>query len=61
VNLRVIEKEDLQLFAEWANNPEVLGESFPLLQRSRTEIEKALENNPFEPKIFIMISVFPKS
>jgi RimJ/RimL family protein N-acetyltransferase len=54
VNLRVMEKEDLPLFAEWANNPEVLGEYFPLLQRSRTEMEKALENNPFEPKIFII-------
>jgi len=35
VNLRIMEKEDLPLFAEWANKPEVFGEYNPLYQMSR--------------------------
>jgi RimJ/RimL family protein N-acetyltransferase len=56
VNLRVMEKEDLQLFAEWSNDPEFLGEfwDFSPQQRSKTEIEKTLENNPFEYKHFMI-------
>ena len=53
VNLRVMEKEDLPLLAEWANNPEVLGEYNPLRQMSRTEVEKMLEN-PSDLKPFII-------
>jgi RimJ/RimL family protein N-acetyltransferase len=47
VNLRVMEKEDLPLFAEWVNNPEFLGEYFSPLQRSIAEMEKPSET-PFE-------------
>jgi len=43
VNLRVEEKEDLPLFAEWVNDPEVFGEYNPLRQASKTEIEKDFE------------------
>jgi len=53
VNLRVMEKEDLSLFAEWVNKPEVFGEYNPLRQMSRTETEKMLEN-PLELKPFII-------
>ena len=53
VNLRIIEKEDLPLFAEWFNKPEVFGEYNPLHQGSRTDIEKMLEN-PNELKPFII-------
>jgi RimJ/RimL family protein N-acetyltransferase len=53
VNLRVMEKEDLPLFAEWLNKPEVFGEHNPLRQMSRTETEKMLEN-PLELKPFII-------
>jgi len=54
VNLRVMEKEDLSLYMEWANNPEFWGEYLRLLQISRTEIEKAFEkDSPFESKTFI--------
>ena len=53
VNLRMIEKEDLPLFAEWFNKPEVTGEYNPLHQMSRTEAEKILEN-PNELKPFII-------
>lgn len=34
VNLRVVEKEDLQLLAGWVNNLEFYGEYFSPLQRS---------------------------
>jgi len=53
VNLRVLEKEDLPLLAEWINRPDVFGEYNPLRQMSRTEVEKILEN-PLEPKPFII-------
>ena len=45
VNLRIMEKEDLPLFVEWLNEPEVLGEYNPLRQVSRTEIEKGFEKD----------------
>ena len=54
VNLRVMEREDLPLFAEWFNNPEFLGEYSSPLQMSKAEMEKMLENNPFEMKGFII-------
>jgi RimJ/RimL family protein N-acetyltransferase len=54
VNLRIAEKEDLPLIAEWLSNPEFFGEYFSPLQRSRAELEKMFENNPFEMKAFII-------
>jgi RimJ/RimL family protein N-acetyltransferase len=53
VNLRIMEKEDLPLFAEWANKPEVWGEYNPLLQMSKTEAEKMFET-PHEKKSFMI-------
>ena len=53
VNLRVMEKEDLPQFAEWANKPEVWGEYNPLRQMSRAEAEKIFES-PLELKPFII-------
>jgi RimJ/RimL family protein N-acetyltransferase len=54
VNLRVVEKEDLPLLAEWFNNLEFWdGHEFPG-QSSRTEMEKEDEKNPFEMKDFII-------
>jgi len=44
VNLKVIEKEDVPLFTEWVNKPEIFGEYNPLHQMSRTEVEKMLDN-----------------
>ena len=40
VNLRVLEREDLPLFAEWNNDPEFGGEFEPLEQNSLSEIER---------------------
>jgi ribosomal-protein-alanine N-acetyltransferase len=53
VNLRILEKEDLPLFVEWVNTPEVFGEYNPLHQMSRTEAEKMLEN-PSDLQPFII-------
>jgi len=48
-----MEKEDLPLFAEWVNKPEVFGEYNPLHQMSKTEAEKMLEN-PSDLQPFII-------
>ena len=53
MNLRVMEKDDLPLFVEWVNKPEVFGEYNPLHQMSKTEAEKALDN-PSDIKPFIV-------
>lgn len=53
VNLRVMEKDDLPLLAEWFNNPEVFGEYNPLRQLSKVETEKILES-PLELKPFMI-------
>jgi len=53
VNLRIVEKEDLPLLAEWFNQLEVFGEYNPLHQMSRTDVEKILET-PNEEKPFII-------
>ena len=53
VNLRVIEKEDLPLFAEWVNKPDIFGEYNPLHQMSKTEAEKVFEN-PSDLKPFFI-------
>ena len=54
VDLRVMEKEDLPLFAEWVNKPEFLGEYNPLRQMSRAEIEKDYDKSSLEQTGFII-------
>jgi RimJ/RimL family protein N-acetyltransferase len=54
VNLRVVEKEDLLLFAEWFNNPDFFGEYNPLRQVSKTELEKDSKKDTFEMTDFII-------
>jgi RimJ/RimL family protein N-acetyltransferase len=53
VNLRVMEKEDLPLIAEWFSSPDVFGEYNTLRQMSKTETEKMLES-PLELRPFIL-------
>jgi RimJ/RimL family protein N-acetyltransferase len=53
VNLRIMDKEDLPLFVEWVNKPEVFGEYNPLHQMSKTEAEKMLDN-PSDLQPFII-------
>jgi RimJ/RimL family protein N-acetyltransferase len=54
VNLRVVEKEDLSLFAEWVNKPEFVGEYNPLRQLSRTDVERGYEKSSLEQGEFII-------
>ena len=54
VNLRVVEKEDLPWVAECINNPEFYGEYEPLMQVSRTELEKKYDKLTPKEKWFII-------
>jgi len=54
VNLRVVEKEDLPLWAEWNNNPEFRGEYTPLPQESKTELAKRYDNLTPDSKWFFI-------
>ena len=54
VNLRVMEKEDLPLFAEWINKPEFFGEYNPLREISKMEIEKDYDKKSHEETGFII-------
>jgi RimJ/RimL family protein N-acetyltransferase len=53
VNLRVAEREDLPLIAEWLNNPEFFNYA-PFPQRSKTEFEKQYDNLPSDSKWFVV-------
>ena len=54
VNLRVIEKEDLPLVTEWLNDPEYSGVYNPLIQLSKSELEKEHDRIIPEKKWFII-------
>ena len=54
VNLRLVEKEDLPLLADWSNNPEYLGEFIWLPQQSRTEWEKRYDYPTADTKWFFI-------
>jgi RimJ/RimL family protein N-acetyltransferase len=54
VNLRVQEKEDLLLVAEWMNDPSFEGEYENLHVMSKTELEKRHENPYPDEKWFII-------
>jgi RimJ/RimL family protein N-acetyltransferase len=54
VNLRVIEREDLPLLAEWSNNPGYLGQFVWLPQQSRTEWEKRYDALTADTKWFLV-------
>jgi RimJ/RimL family protein N-acetyltransferase len=53
VNLRVVEKEDLPLMAEWLNDPEFFNYA-PFPQRSRAEVEKQYDSLPADSKWFFV-------
>jgi RimJ/RimL family protein N-acetyltransferase len=53
VNLKVVEREDLPLVAEWLSNPNFFNHaSFP--QRSKVELEKQFGSLPSDSKWFIV-------
>ena len=54
VNLKIVEKEDLPLLADWSNNPEYLGEFIFLPQQPRTEWEKRYDNLTADTKWFFI-------
>jgi RimJ/RimL family protein N-acetyltransferase len=51
--LRVAEKGDLSLIAEWLNNPEFFNYA-PFPQRSRAELERQYDSLPSESKWFVV-------
>jgi aminoglycoside 6'-N-acetyltransferase len=53
VNLRIVEREDLPLIAEWLNNPEFFNHA-PFPQRSRAEFEKHYNNLTSDSKWFVV-------
>lgn len=54
VNLRIIEKEDLELYAKWINDCKFGGEFAFFRQRSRTEIEKRYSERSPDDGTFII-------
>ncbi|UCE28638.1 MAG: GNAT family N-acetyltransferase [Candidatus Bathyarchaeota archaeon] len=54
VNLRVMEKDDLPLVAQWTNDPEFGGEYEPLEQVSIKEVDKWFDNLRSEEGWFII-------
>jgi len=56
VNLRVVEKQDLALLAEWENNPGFWGELavYPLRQLSKTDLEKEYDKRTPEENWFFI-------
>ncbi len=54
VNLRVAEKGDLLLIAEWRNNPEFQGEYNLLIQESKEELENKYDNFHPDEKWFLI-------
>ncbi len=54
MNLRVVEREDLPLVAEWLNDPEVFGMFNPLMQHSKMELEGWYDQLSAEGKWFFI-------
>ncbi len=54
VNLKVIEKDDLPLVAQWFSDPEVFGEFNPIIQYSKAELEKYFDELTSEEKWFFI-------
>jgi ribosomal-protein-alanine N-acetyltransferase len=53
VNLRVVERDDLPLIAEWLSNPSFFNHA-PFPQRSKTEMEKQYDSLPSDSEWFIV-------
>jgi RimJ/RimL family protein N-acetyltransferase len=54
VNLRVVEKEDLPLGAEWLSNLDFFGEYNPLIQPSKADMQKMYDNLSPEERWFLV-------
>jgi RimJ/RimL family protein N-acetyltransferase len=49
-----MEREDLPILLEWNNHPEFYGENLPLIQQSKTDLEKDFDKRPPEAKMFFV-------
>ena len=54
VNLRIVEKEDLSLYAEWVNDPNFFGEYNPIEQMTKTDMERHYDSTPQENMKFFV-------
>jgi RimJ/RimL family protein N-acetyltransferase len=54
VSLKIVEKEDLQLIADWNNTLEILGEYVWLPQQTRADLEKRYDNFTSDSKWFLI-------
>jgi RimJ/RimL family protein N-acetyltransferase len=45
VNLKIMEKDEVPIFVEWANKSEFFGKYNPLVQMSKLEVEKMFEDS----------------
>jgi hypothetical protein len=54
VNLRIWEKEDMKLIAEWTNNLDFLGEFERAVQVPRADMEKFYDTLPPETRYFFV-------
>jgi ribosomal-protein-alanine N-acetyltransferase len=54
VNLRIAEKEDLSMVAEWLNNLDFFGEYNPLMQMSKADLQKMYENSSPDERYFFV-------
>ncbi len=54
LKLRVAEKGDLQVFTNWISDFEFLGEYDPVIQQSKAEVEKRLDNQHEDYREFII-------
>jgi ribosomal-protein-alanine N-acetyltransferase len=54
LNLRVAEKEDVQVFTNWISDLEFLGKYDPVIQQSKAQVEKRLVSRQQEDRDFII-------
>jgi RimJ/RimL family protein N-acetyltransferase len=54
INLRAIENEDFELYSEWVNNPNFIGEFTFIQQRSTVEIHKRFSERSPDEGTFIV-------
>ena len=54
INLRIMEKEDLPLYAEWVNDPNFFGEYNPIEQTTKSDMERHYDSAPQENMKFFI-------
>ena len=54
VNLRIMEREDIPTMLNWNNNPNFYDDNLPLVQQSKTDLEKEFDARLPESKMFFV-------